>query len=109
MHVIYERIPSTKRMVILRRADHSHFMDNVEREHETFRTAALPAALKAMQQEMLPSAELTSGEKAHLFTYALTTCHMDAFLRGIPEAQRFLEGDIEAELAAHGVAARLMP
>lgn len=108
MHEIYERVPATKRMVVLRRADHAHFMDNVEREHETFRTALLPSALKPMQQEMLPSAELTSGEKAHLFTRALTTCHMDAFLRGIPKARRFLEGRIEAKLAAHGVEARLV-
>ena len=39
MHEMYERLPATKRMVILRRADHAHFMDNVEREHESFRTA----------------------------------------------------------------------
>src|SRR6516165_281335 len=73
MYEIYERIPATKRMVILRRADHAHFMDNVEREHESFRTAPLPSVLKAIQQEMLPSAELTSGEKAHLFTCGLLT------------------------------------
>jgi dienelactone hydrolase len=109
MHEIYERVPATKRMVVLRRADHAHFMDNVEREREAFRTAPLPPVLKAMQQDMLPSAELTPGEKAHLFTRALTTCHMDAFLRGKPEARRFLEGDIEGELAAHGVQAKLEP
>ena len=73
MYEIYEQIPATKRMVILRRADHAHFMDNVEREHESFRTAPLPSVLKAIQQEMLPSVELTSGEKAHLFTCGLTT------------------------------------
>jgi hypothetical protein len=56
---------------------------------------------------MLPSAELTSGEKAHLCTRALTTCHMDAFLWERPEARRFLEGDIEGKLAARGVEARL--
>jgi predicted dienelactone hydrolase len=109
MHEIYERIPSTKRMAILRRADHAHFMDNVEREHEAFRTARLPPVLIAIQQEMLPSAELTSGEKAHLFTRALTTCHMDAFLCERPEARRFLEDDIEGKLAARGVEARLEP
>ena len=109
MHEIYQRIPATKRMMILRRADHMHFLDNVEREHESFRKAPLPPVLKAIQQEMLPSAELTSGEKAHCFTRGLTTCHMDTFLRGRPEARRFLEGDIEGELAARGVDARLEP
>ena len=43
---IYDRIPAAKRMVILRRADHAHFMDNVEREHESFRTAPLSPVLK---------------------------------------------------------------
>jgi len=109
MHEIYERVPATKRMVVLRRADHAHFMDNVEREHEAFRTAPLAPVLKAIQQEMLPSADLTPGEKAHLFTRALTTCHMDAFLCGKPEARRFLEGDIESELAARGVEAKVAP
>jgi predicted dienelactone hydrolase len=109
MHEIYERIPATKRMVMLRRADHAHFMDNVEREHESFRTAPLPPVLKAIQQKMLPSAELTSGVKAHLFTRGLTTCHMDTFLHGRAEARRFLEGDIEGELMARGVEARLEP
>jgi hypothetical protein len=80
----------------------------VEREHESFRTAALPV-LKAIQQEMLPSAELTSGEKAHLFTRGLTTCHMDTFLRARPEARSLLEGDIEGQLAARGVEAKLEP
>ncbi len=108
MREIYERLPATKRMVILRRADHAQFMDNVEREHEAFRTAPLPV-LKAIQQEMLLSADLTSGEKAHLFTSALTTCHMDAFLGGRPAARRFLEGNIEGEMAARGVEARLEP
>lgn len=107
MYEIHQRIPATKRMLILQRADHAHFMDNVEREHESFRTAPLPPVLKAIQQEMLPSAELTSGEKAHLFTRGLATCHMDAFLNESPEARRFLEGDIEGELAARGVKAML--
>ena len=108
MHEIYQRIPATKRMVILRRADHAHFMDNVEREHESFRNASLPAVLKAIQQDMLPSAELISGEKAHLFTCGLTTCHMDTFLRGKAEARRLLEGDLEGELASRGIEARLI-
>jgi predicted dienelactone hydrolase len=109
MHEVYQRIPATKRMVILRRADHAHFMDNVEQEHESFRTASLAPVLNAILQEMLPSAELTSGENAHLFTCGLTTCHMDAFLRERPEARRLLEGDIEGELAAREVEVRLEP
>jgi hypothetical protein len=33
---------------------------------------------------------------------------MDTFLRGRPEARRFLEGDIEGELAARGIIALQM-
>jgi hypothetical protein len=101
MYEIYERIPATKRMVILRRADHAHFMDNVEREHESFRRAPLPPVLNAIGYA--PERELTSGEKAHLFTRGPTTCQMETFLRERPEARRLLEGYIGGELAARGV------
>ena len=39
MYEVFERVPATKRMVILRRADHMHFMDNVEQLHEAVRTS----------------------------------------------------------------------
>src|SRR5207245_8455215 len=54
-------------------------------------------------KEMRPIAELCSGEQAHLFVRGLTLCHMDAILRRHEEAQRFLAGDIEDELALRGV------
>src|SRR5262249_40950627 len=38
MYELFARTPATKQMVILRRADHCHFMDHVEQEHETVRT-----------------------------------------------------------------------
>jgi len=52
---------------------------------------------------MRPITEFCSGEQAHLFVRGLTLCHMDATLRQHAEAQRFLGGEIEAELAAHRV------
>lgn len=103
MYEIFERTPATRRMVILRRADHMHFMDNVEEMHETVRAMAFPAELAWLPKEMLPIAELCSGEQAHLFVRGLTLCHMDAVLRRQEEAQRFLAGDMEAELALRGV------
>jgi hypothetical protein len=54
-------------------------------------------------EEVRPIAEFCSGDQAHLFARGLTLCHMDATLRQHDEAQRFLSGDIEAELAARGV------
>lgn len=104
MYEIYERTPSTKQMLILRRADHMHFMDNVEQLHEAVRTIEWPGELAWLPKEMLPIEELCSGEQAHLFVRGLTLCHMDAVLRRQEEAQRFLAGDLEAELAARGVA-----
>ena len=80
MYELFERTRATKRMVILRRADHGHFGDEIE-----------------------PQAELCSREQAHLFVRGLTLCHMDAILRRVSAAQRFWVGDVEAELAARGV------
>jgi predicted dienelactone hydrolase len=103
MHEIFERTPATKQMVILRRADHYHFMDDVETVHESVRTMPVTQEL-AWFKEMWPIAELCSGEQAHMFVRGLTLCHMDATLRRQQEAQQFLLGDLEAELAGRGVA-----
>ncbi len=106
MYEIFERTPAAKQMVILRRADHMHFMDNVEEMHEMFRHLQLPEELQWLQKEMRSIKELSSGEQAHLFVRGLTLCHMDAMLKGNEAAERFLEGDLEAELAARGIEAR---
>ena len=102
---IFERTPASKRMVILRRADHLHFMDNIEELHEKIRNMEWPAELAWIQKEMRPIAELCSGGKAQLFVRGLTLCHLDATLGRLADAQRFLSGDIEAELAARGIEA----
>jgi predicted dienelactone hydrolase len=103
MYELFERTPATKHLVILRPADHMHFMDNVEEMHETVRTMPWPGELAWLPQEMLPASELCSGEQAHLFVRGLALCQMDTILKRQEEAQQFLLGDIEAELAARGV------
>ena len=103
MFELFARTPATKQMVILRRADHLHFMDDVERQHEAVRAMSFTGELAWIPKEMRPIAELCSGEQAHLFVRGLTLCHLDAILRGHPEARRFLAGNIEAELAVRGV------
>lgn len=103
MYEIFERAPATKQMVILRRADHMHFMDDVEEMHETVRKMPFTGELAWLPKEMRPIAELCSGEQAHLFVRGLTLCHLDAILRRHEGAQRFLAGDLEAELAVRGV------
>src|SRR5881397_2197415 len=90
MYELFERTPATKQMVILRRADHMHFMDNVEEMHETVRAMPFTGESAWIPKGMRPIAALCSGEQAHLFVRGLTLCHMDATLRGQEEAQRFL-------------------
>jgi predicted dienelactone hydrolase len=103
MYELFERTPGTKQMFILRRADHMHFMDDVEEMHETVRKMQFPGEAAWISREMRPIAELCSGDQAHLFVRGLTLCHFDATLRKQEEALHFLSGDIEGELAERGV------
>ena len=105
MYEIYERTPAAKQLVVLRRADHMHFMDNVEAMHEAVRTMPWGGELAWLPKEMRPIAELCSGAQAHLFVRGLTLCHMDAILKRREAARQFLDGDVEAALAARGVEA----
>jgi dienelactone hydrolase len=108
MHQLYERTPAPKRMLILRRADHLHFVDDVERMHEAFRTTPLSGPVAEIQQRMRPITELCSGEEAHLIVRGLTVAHFDATLRGRLPAQRFLNEDLAAELADRGIDATII-
>jgi dienelactone hydrolase len=103
MYDLFERTPTTKQMVILRRADHAHFMDHVEEVHERLRKTPFTGELAWLPKEMRPITELSSGDQAHMFVRGLTLCHMDAVLKRQEKAQRFLAGDVEAELAERGV------
>jgi predicted dienelactone hydrolase len=105
MFELFERTQATKQMVILRRADHMHFEDNVEQMHESVRTMPWPAELAWLAKEIRPIAELSSGDAAHTFVRSLTLAHFDATLRGLEDARRLLGGDLEAELTARGVEA----
>lgn len=103
MYELFERAPAPKQMVILRRADHLHFVDNVEQNHEAFRTMPMPPEVAEMQKEMLPISELCSGEQSHLWIRGLTLAHMDAVLKSRDQAREFLAADVEDALAKHGV------
>lgn len=105
MYEIFARTPATKQLIVLRRADHMHFMDKVEEMHEAVRTMPFTGELAWLPKEMRPIGELCSGEQAHLFVRGLTLCHMDAILKRQETAQQFLARDIEAELATRGVEA----
>ncbi|HXI04691.1 MAG TPA: hypothetical protein VNI57_16065 [Candidatus Saccharimonadales bacterium] len=103
MHELFSRTPETKRMIVLRRSDHMHFMDGVEARHEGFRTMPLSGELAALQKEMRPMAELTSGDRAHLFVRGLVLAHLDDALDLRDDAPRFWTGDVEGELSRRGV------
>ena len=90
-------------MVVLRRADHMHFMDDVEAVHEAVRSMTFAGDLAWLPKEMRPIAELCSGEEAHAFVRGLTLAHLDAALRGREDASQLLAGGLAEELARHGV------
>ena len=107
IHELFQRTPATRQMVILRRADHLHFIDDVEQMHEASRAIPMPGELSYIAEEMLPIAELCSARQAHLFVRGLTLCHLDATLRQQAEARNYLAGDICGQLAQRGVEAAL--
>jgi dienelactone hydrolase len=105
MYELFDRTNATRRMIILSRADHMHFMDNVEEMHETVRLMTFPEELSWIPREMQPISQLSSGDQAHLFVRGLTLAHMDAFLKLSEEARRFWQGNIVQQLAAREVEA----
>jgi dienelactone hydrolase len=106
---LYERTPATKRMFILGRADHQHFVDDVEAAHEAVRAMTLGGAAAWIPAAMKPISELCTGEQAHLFVRGLTLAHFDAALRGLAPAASFLAADVTAELAMRGVEVTAYP
>lgn len=100
---LFERTPATKRMFILRRADHQHFVDDVEASHEALRAMTLPGDAAWIPAATLPISELCPGAEAHMFARGLTVSHFDAALRGSEAAERFFGSDVQAELAARAV------
>ncbi len=102
MYEIFERAPATKQLVILRRADHLHFLDDVEQLHETVRAMPFPGELAWISKEMQPIADLCSGEQAHLFVRGLALCHLDAVLKQQADAHRFLAEFSEPRASASG-------
>jgi len=103
IYELFDRTPATRHMVILHRADHQHFNDDVAYEHEVLRAMSFPPEAAWIQQAIRPIAELCSAEHAHLTVRGLTLSHLDAALRQQSEARRLLAGDIAALLASLGV------
>ncbi len=100
---LFGRTPGPRRMFELRRADHQHFLDDVEDQHEALRAMTLPGDAAWIPGAMRPVSELCSGAQAHDFVRGLALAHFDATLRQSQEAEQFLSSGAEAGLAARGV------
>ncbi len=80
MHELFSRTPGRKQMVVLPRAGHMHFIDNVEQAHEQLRAASLPPEASWISSEMRPIAELCTAEEAHRRIQSHTLAHLNAAL-----------------------------
>jgi dienelactone hydrolase len=89
---VFDRVPSFKRLVVLRGVDHLHFIDRAEEQHERVRTMVFPPDLKWIQQEMRAFADLRPEAEAQRIIAGLTVAHFDATLKADPSASEFLDG-----------------
>jgi len=103
MRELLERTTSSKRMVVLKNADHMHFCDRVEEVHELFRLMPTDPLFAPLQAAIPPITELCPGEHGYLVIRGLGLAHMDAHLKGDESAARFLGSDLRGALAARGV------
>jgi dienelactone hydrolase len=102
---------STKQMVVLARADHNHFVDDIDTGQAWLKDyaegmAALypdgPGDWTRIARSVEPMERLVPGDQAQLAWRGLTTAHFDAYLRGNHEAQLLLR-DPDAALSAHDI------
>lgn len=109
---LFRRTPGPRRMFVLERADHNHFVDNVAAGHEWLRdfTASLadveePGGTNwaAMAEQMVPYEDLCREEDAHTCWRGLCAAHMDAHLRADRDALDFWRGDVLGALARRGI------
>ncbi|WP_448625296.1 alpha/beta hydrolase family protein [Geodermatophilus sp. URMC 64] len=106
---LFRRCPPPKRMFVLRRADHLHFLDDAASAHEALRASSLPGEAAWIPGALRPFAELCTAEAAHTFAGALTLAHLDAVLRDDAAAGDWLARDAVPALARRGVDAYEAP
>jgi dienelactone hydrolase len=102
---LFRRTPMPARMLVLLNADHMHFCDRVERSHEFFRVMPQIGPMKEVAKRLPPMSELVPGAHSYLFANGMGTAHMDAVLKGSPEARALLSDHAVAALAQRGVVA----
>jgi len=109
---LFGRARGDRRMIVLRRADHNHFVDDIAYGHEWLRQFTLSlveveaeggADWRCIAASIAPYTELCPQDLAHLCWRGLAAAHMDAHLKGLPEARVLLSGDLVGALAARGI------
>jgi predicted dienelactone hydrolase len=109
---LHRELPPPKRLAVLRNAGHLHFADNAEQGHEMLRamwkSGSFPAApgdidLAAIAEAARPFAELCPAAHGAATVQGLCLAHMDAHVKGVPEAGAFLAGDLRRVFAARGI------
>jgi dienelactone hydrolase len=110
MRVLYERLSTPKRLVVVEKAGHMHWADRAEFGHEFYRNYYLSGTFPdpdidaiALGTAMLPISELCTEQQTGDVVRGLCLAHMDAHLNGDAHAHEFLEGDIAAVFAPRGV------
>jgi predicted dienelactone hydrolase len=99
---LFDESPWPSRLLVLRGADHLHYVDDIAAKHEAFRHVAAEGDL-AWIADMRPIGELCPPAAAQAVVRAVTLAHLDATLRGVEGAAAFLDGDLASDLAAHGI------
>jgi predicted dienelactone hydrolase len=89
---VFDRVPSFKRLLVLRGVDHLHFVDRAEEQHERVRAMVFPTELQWVEQEMRAFADLRPESEAHRIVAGLTVAHFDATLKANPNASDLLDG-----------------
>jgi predicted dienelactone hydrolase len=100
---LFERTPATKRMFVVRGADHLHFVDDVEDAHESLRQGTLSGEAAWIPAAMRPLTQLCPPGKAHEAIRGLTLAHLDATLRGDREAEGVLEWAASEASSGRGI------
>jgi hypothetical protein len=99
---LFDESPWPTRLLVLRCADHLHFVDDIAAAHEAFRQVPAEGEM-AWIADMRPIGELCDPAAAQAVVRAVTLAHFDAALRGMEAAAAFLDGDLSALLAAHAI------
>jgi dienelactone hydrolase len=111
MRELHAKLRAPKRIAVLKRAGHLHFVDNAEALHEGLRTWYSSGTFPdpeldtiALATAMRPFAELCSELDGATAARGLCLAHMDAELKHDAGARAFLADDLAATFAARDIA-----